>query len=181
MSRKMTAKHGSVQALLGMQRFTDHGIMTADGELVFFRVQPTNISVLSPYAILKKADDLTKLLNLQQAVEIVCCDAQQNFTPNKLYLKRRMTEETTPEIKELLAKDERFMNNVQAGMASSREFFFVLRLKKQEGNAAIAQFGKLLDQHSFYPYRLSKDELKGLIARYFGYYSEIPLPDYDGA
>ena len=40
-------KKNSVQELLGIQHFTKYGLMTEHGELAFFQIAPTNISVLS--------------------------------------------------------------------------------------------------------------------------------------
>lgn len=40
-------KKNSVQELLGIRHFTKYGLMTEHGELVFFQIAPTNISVLS--------------------------------------------------------------------------------------------------------------------------------------
>lgn len=180
MSKKQKNKANSVQTLLGMQLFTDNGVMTSEGELIFLRVQPVNISVLSPVLVEQKMNNLTKLLNLYPNVEILCCDAQQSFEENKLYLQKREREEDVPEIVELLRQEQQFLDDIQSNMATSREFIFVIRLSKTDEVATIAHFTKLLDQHGFYPTRLSKDDLKQLIARYFGYYNEIPLPDIDG-
>ena len=47
MKKTKKGKRNSVQELLGIQRFTRYGLLTDTGELVFFRVSPTNISVLS--------------------------------------------------------------------------------------------------------------------------------------
>ena len=49
MNKQKRKKRGkkSVQNLLGLQGFTTYGLKTAGGELVYFAIQPTNISVLS--------------------------------------------------------------------------------------------------------------------------------------
>ena len=49
MNKQKKKKRGkkSVQNLLGLQGFTTYGLQTAGGELVYFAIQPTNISVLS--------------------------------------------------------------------------------------------------------------------------------------
>ena len=47
MKKTKKGNRNSVQELLGIQRFTRYGLLTDLGELVFFRVAPTNISVLS--------------------------------------------------------------------------------------------------------------------------------------
>lgn len=44
---KNKRKGRSVQQLLGIQTFTKYGLLTDNGELLFYRVAPTNISVLS--------------------------------------------------------------------------------------------------------------------------------------
>jgi len=63
--KEKNRKRNSVQELLGIQHFTDYGLMTDAGELVFFRVAPTNISVLSPVNIAHKITGLTALLKLE--------------------------------------------------------------------------------------------------------------------
>ena len=40
-------KGRSVQELIGVKTFTKYGLMTQKGELLFYLVSPTNISVLS--------------------------------------------------------------------------------------------------------------------------------------
>ena len=49
MNKQKRKKRGkkSVQNLLGLYGFTTYGLKTAGGELVYFAIQPTNISVLS--------------------------------------------------------------------------------------------------------------------------------------
>ena len=49
MNKQKKKKRGkkSVQNLLGLQGFTTYGLKTTGGELVYFAIQPTNISVLS--------------------------------------------------------------------------------------------------------------------------------------
>lgn len=177
---KTKPKASSVQALLGMQRFTEYGVQTANGEIVIFRLQPINISVLSPILVEQRLDALTKLIIMLPNIEFVCCDSQQNFSDNKLHLQKRASEESCEAVKELLRKDEAFLDDIQSSMATAREFLCLLRLKKDDGLATIIDVEKKLSSHGFAPVRLNKDELKGLIARYFGYYTEIPLPDYDG-
>lgn len=40
-------KKNSVQELIGIDTFSKRGLKTRNGELVFFSISPTNISVLS--------------------------------------------------------------------------------------------------------------------------------------
>ena len=45
--RRRRRRGRSVQELIGIKSFTDYGLLTNKGEIVFFSVAPTNISVLS--------------------------------------------------------------------------------------------------------------------------------------
>ena len=57
-NRNRKGKKNSVQELLGVHHFTRYGLQTEQGELVFFRVAPTNISVLSDANIENKITNL---------------------------------------------------------------------------------------------------------------------------
>ena len=69
-------KRNSVQGLLGIQRFTNYGLLTDQGELVFFRVAPTNISVLSSVNIESKITHLRNLLSVEPDIGIICTDSE---------------------------------------------------------------------------------------------------------
>ena len=62
-NKRQKKKNGaSVQELLGIKAFTDYGIQTNRGELLFFKVRPTNISVLSQPSVETKIRQLTLVL-----------------------------------------------------------------------------------------------------------------------
>ena len=46
--KKKDAREQSTRQLMGIDDITDYGIATRMGELVFFAIKPTNISVLCP-------------------------------------------------------------------------------------------------------------------------------------
>ena len=52
--KKRKSGRRSVQELMGIRGFTKYGLETVHGELLFFRVQPINISVLSAENIRQK-------------------------------------------------------------------------------------------------------------------------------
>ena len=73
----------STQELLGVKSFSRNGIQTdGHGELVYFMITPTNISVLSRVSIGQKVHHLMQLLSAQPDIEIVCTDARENFDDN---------------------------------------------------------------------------------------------------
>ncbi len=74
MNKQKKKKRGkkSVQNLLGLQGFTAYGLKTAGGELVYFAIQPTNISVLSHANIEIKIQRLLMVLNSLPQLEVIC-------------------------------------------------------------------------------------------------------------
>ena len=92
-NKRQKKKNGaSVQELLGIKAFTEYGIQTNRGELLFFRVTPTNISVLSPSSVETKIRQLTLVLSAVPDVEISCTDSAECFDENKAYLMERAEE-----------------------------------------------------------------------------------------
>lgn len=77
----------SVQEMLGVQAFTKYGLLTNQGELLFYRVAPTNISVLSTANIDIKIRHLQMLLSAIPDLEFVCTDSCECFDENKTYLR----------------------------------------------------------------------------------------------
>ena len=100
----------SVQELLGIKRFTPYGLLTNRGELIFYQVNPINISVLSEASIELKIRNLMHVLSAIPNIEITCTDSSECFDDNKLYLTDRMNTEPNPQIRSLLKKDKEFVH-----------------------------------------------------------------------
>ena len=93
----------STQALLGVKSFSRNGIQTdGHGEIAYFLITPTNISVLSRASVAQKVRHLTQLLSTQPDIEIICTDARENFDDNKVYLSERYEDESNVKIRELI-------------------------------------------------------------------------------
>lgn len=76
-------KGRSVQELLGIKTFTKYGLATTNGELLFYLVSPTNISVLSHTNIEIKIRHLMMVLSALPDIEIICTDSSECFDDNK--------------------------------------------------------------------------------------------------
>ena len=72
-------KKESTQELLGIEAITDYGISTKQGELVFFAVAPTNLSVLPADSIDAR---INALLNIIKGYEVV--EKKTVETPDEL-------------------------------------------------------------------------------------------------
>ena len=104
--RKKRKQRGrSVQELMGIRGFTRYGLATEHGELLFFRVSPVNISVLSASNIDVKIHTLQTALTVMPDLEIICTDSCECFDANKAYLRQREREESNACVRRLLHQD----------------------------------------------------------------------------
>ena len=108
----MANKKQSTAELIGISHFSRNGLMTKRyGEVVYFIVQPTNISVLSETSIAIKINHLMQLLSEQPDIEIICSDARENFEYNKLSLARKAEKEENLKVQLLLRRDMKFLDD----------------------------------------------------------------------
>ena len=184
MKKTKKGKGNSVQELLGIQRFTRYGLLTDLGEMVFFRVAPTNISVLSHMNIEYKISHLKDLLTVEPDTEVICTDSCECFDDNREYLQRRVMEETNPKVRQLLEQDRKMLTQMQAEMANAREFFFVKRytgMKPAMVFASINDVLKRITERGFEVQHMKKADIKRMLAIYLGSSMDgDKLPDIDG-
>ena len=76
-------KRSSVQDLIDIKSFTKYGLDTNKGELLFYLVSPTNISVLSHTNVEIKIRHLMMVLSAVPDIEINCTDSSECFDDNK--------------------------------------------------------------------------------------------------
>ena len=175
----------SVQGLLGIESFTKYGLATRQGELLFYQVNPINISVLSKTSIETKIRNLMHILSTIPNIEITCTDSSECFDNNQLYLTERIGEEDNPQIRSLLRKDKEFLDSIQIEMATSRQFAFIVRCKtmKPEQVFTLAnRVEKVISDQGFEVKRMTKEDIKRFLAIYFdASYTGERMPDVDGA
>jgi len=185
MRRQKTGKKTTVQQLLGIQRFTRYGLLTDGGELVFFQVTPTNISVLSHANIEMKIRHLQGLLSMHPNLEILCTDSCECFDGNREYLRKRAREETNPKVRSLLEKDREMLTQLQSEMSNARQFFLVMRFRDMKPEMVFSEMNeaqKRMAEKGFEVQRLGRRELKRFLAIYFEASMDgDKLPDVDGA
>lgn len=174
----------TTQELLGVQTFTKYGLATKSGELLFYAVAPTNISVLSHANVEIKIRRLMTALSAIPSVEILCTDSCECFDENKAYLQARLQEEVNPQVRRLLQKDVEFLDRAQAEMSTARQFLFVLRCKDRKPEQVFQlanRTEKLLSEQGFEVRRMTKDDIKRFLAIYFGAgMNGERMPDVDG-
>ena len=167
----MAKKKNSVQALIGFEGFTRYGIKTDRTEIAFFSVEPTNISVLSQANIEIKIHSLMMTLSVIPDLEFIASDSAERFDNNKAYIRRRLLSENNSSVRKLLNADLDFLDEIQLEMSSARQFMFAIRFRREKPEQIfniLNRVDKTLSEHGFSAKRMSKAEVKRMIALYFG-------------
>jgi len=169
-----------VRELLHIKGFTDHGLDAGEGELVFFSVKPSNISVLSPESIWEKVWRLQTVLASAGEMELLCLDSRESFADNQSHLRGLLRLEENPKVRNVLENDLAHLDSIQMEMATSRQFLFVLRIQKETPDQALAHINrveKLIADQQFAVRRLQRDDLRKLLALYFHPTAEEEIAD----
>ncbi len=166
----MKKTNNSTQQLIGIKSFSRNGLVTEHGELVYFILTPTNISVLSQSSITQKIQHLMQLLCTEPDIEIVCTDARENYEVNKRFLKERIKTEENKKVGSLLQNDISFLDDIQMQMSTSREFMFVLRLRKESYEQLFGRINrvlKIINEQGFECHQATEEKVKQMLSRYF--------------
>ena len=152
----MKKSKNSVQGLIGLERFTKYGVKTDKAEIAFSSVEPTNISVLSA----------------------------ANIDVKIHHLRKRLEKEQNEAVRKLLQADYDFLDEIQLEMSSARQFVFALRFKREKDEQifnTINRVDKAISEHGFAARRMSKSDIKRMLALYFGTsISGEEIPDIEG-
>lgn len=183
--RKQEAREkASTRQLIGIEDITGHSLVTPHGELVFFMVKPTNISVLSDSSIGARIYALMNVLKGISDIEMLCLNSRENFEGNKSYLKARMDAEQNPVIRKLLAQDMTALDRMQVQMATAREFLIIIRLrgeKEKDVGPYLSRIEKSLKDQGFTSRRAGEADTKRLLGVYYEQNVTTEMyEDYDG-
>jgi len=174
----------STRQFTGIETIGDN-LRTGRGELVYFKVSPANVSVLSPESMEVKIRQLMTVLASIPEIELCCYDSAENFNANKQYLKRRIEEETEPAVRELLSKDLAHLDEIQVQTSTQRDFVFIVRFRKETPEQifnAANRIEKVIKSQGFEVRRLNKADIKKLLTIYFERnVTSEELPDIDGS
>ena len=160
-------KKKSTKQLVGIESMTGSSVQTADGELSFYFVQPTNLNVLPEPGVRGRVTALLSVLKGMAEVEMLALDSKESFQDNRLFYRQRMEQENNPAIRALLTQDRRHLDDVQTMMASSRQFCFVLRRRKTDGTINFTTVEQQLRDSGFTVQRAEGQALLELLAIYF--------------
>lgn len=177
-------KGRSTQELMGIKSFTKYGLVTSKGELLYYLVSPTNISVLSHTNIEIKIRHLMMVLSAIPDIEITCTDSCECFDDNKSYLQLRLSEEQNPKVRKILKKDIEMLDHVQTEMATARQFLFIMRckgMKPEQIFNTVNRTEKVISEQGFEVQRMKKSDCKRFLAICFeASMNGDQMPDTDG-
>ena len=180
----MTKNKNSVQGLIGFERFSRFGVKTDKAEIAFFSVEPTNISVLSAANIDVKIHHLMMLLSTIPDLEILALDSCECFDTNKVYVNKRLQTEQNEAVIKLLQADYDFLDEIQVEMSTARQFMFAIRFRREKNEqifSTLNRVDKAISEHGFAARRMTKPEIKRMLALYFGTsISGDDIPDIEG-
>lgn len=174
MSRKKkqeARQQASTRQLIGVKEVTDYSLATyGQGELVYFIVKPSNISVLSEASVSARIYALMTVLKGIAEIEMLCLNSRENFEDNKRFLRSRMEQEDNPVVRRLLEKDLTFLDRIQVQMATAREFLILVRLKEEKESEVfpyLSRIEKSLKEQGFSVKRAEKEDIKRILVVYF--------------
>lgn len=170
-AKKEAEKRLSTRQFIGAKEITDYSLVTyGQGELVYFIVKPTNISVLSESSVGARIYALMTVLKGVAEIEMLCLNSRESFEDNKRFLKSQMEQEENPVIRRLLEQDQTYLDRIQVQMATAREFLIMLRLKDEKESDIfpyLSRIEKSLKEQSFSVKRADKEDIKRILAVYY--------------
>ena len=170
-AKKEAEKRLSTRQFICAKEITDYSLVTyGQGELVYFIVKPTNISVLSESSVGARIYALMTVLKGVAEIEMLCLNSRESFEDNKRFLKSQMEQEENPVIRRLLEQDQTHLDRIQVQMATAREFLIMLRLKDEKESDIfpyLSRIEKSLKEQSFSVKRADKEDIKRILAVYY--------------
>lgn len=160
----------STRQLMGIEEIKDYGIATKMGDLVFFAVKPTNISVLSDSGINARIYALLNVVQGQTELEMLALNSKESFERNKNFYHERQNCEELPAIRKLLEQDSGHLDRIQVTMASSREFYLIVRLKNENESEILPYLSRVeqnINDNGFTTRRANAQEIKRMLGVYF--------------
>lgn len=168
--KKRRSKDQSTTELMGIDGITEYSICTKLGDLVFFIIKPTNISVLPDASVSSRIYALLNVVKGQTDVEMLAMNSTESFESNKNYYRSRLESEELPAIRKLLEQDSTHLDRIQVLMASAREFYIMIRLRNEKESEIfpyLARIEKNIKDNGFITRRANEQDIKRMLGVYF--------------
>ena len=171
MKRKQKKKRNSTRELINTKTISDYSLkLFNNDEIIFFVIQPQNLSVMSKESIASKIFSLTNVIKGLSDLELICLNSRDNFENNKMFLRKRIDEEKDETIVKLLKQDLYHLDKIQTQTATARLFLLVVRIKPNdqiEVQSLVNRIEKLIKLQNLTVARADKEMIKNMLAVYF--------------
>ena len=160
----------STRQLMGIEEIKNYCIATRMGNLVFFIIKPTNISVLPDSSISARIYALLNVVKGQAEIEMLALNSKESFERNKDFYRERLNQEELPAVRRLLEQDSKHLDRIQVLMASSREFYIIIRLRGEQESDVFSYLSRIeqnINDNGFTTRRATEQDLKKMLGVYF--------------
>lgn len=169
--KRLSRAQKAIRRLAELKSLTGYGVETfGHGEIAFFSVKPSNLSVLSQESTRAQINALMNVLKGIADITMLCLSSRENYAENKEYLRRRIQEEENERIQAQLQQDICLLDAEQTSMASAREFFLVLHLRgenKLEIPPYLSHVEQVIKEQGFTVRRAEPEDIMRILAMYF--------------
>ena len=166
---KAARQQQDTRQLIGIREITENGLLTDHGELVFFSIEPTNLSVHSPESVGSRIYALMIVLKGMAEIEMLALNSKESFEDNKRHYRQLREQEQLPVISRLLELDTVGLDRLQVQMATAREFFVIVRLRREKDSDVqpfLSRIQKNLEDQGFKTRLASAEERKRMLGVY---------------
>ena len=172
---KKAKKKKNTLAFLGIKNIADNYIEIESGDfLIFYKIQPINISAMPAPKIKQYIDSFGMVLSLTKyELELISFPSYENYDDvietYKTRIEQYRRENPSDRRIDLLEEDIRSLNEINATRSGAKEFFILLRLnigKRRELDVAVAETRKLISDANLNPDIVVGENLKGIIQIY---------------
>lgn len=168
---KRKKNKNSTRELINAKTITDYSLKLFNGEeIVFFVIQPQNLSVMSNESIGAKIFALTNVVKGLADIEMICLNSRDNFEKNKIFLRKRIEDEEDEAIIRLLENDLYHLDKIQTQTATARLFLLAVRIKPSdqiEIHQLVHRIEKLIKLQNLTVTRADKEMIKNMLGVYF--------------
>ncbi len=170
-TKVLPVREQEFKTLFGIKGFRRDFVETGAGVIAFFRIMPNNLTVLPEGVIEYQIEQMKQLLQNEDDLSVFCTDGSEIGEENMRFLRKRIMEETRPEIRELLEKDLSAFENRHRQKTSSKQFFVLLTMESDWTDERLylraAEIGKKLHEHGFANSMLEQSGVRHLLGIYF--------------
>lgn len=161
----------NTKRVMNVKELTPFALVSYDKNVhYYFQFNPYNLAVLSDEVVMTRIFNLLNVLKSITDIEILALNKKEDFEQNKLYLKKRIEDEETVAVKELLKNDLLMLDQIQTEMAASRHFLLSVSIKKEK-NIEVASYlnriEKIFSNNGFEIQRCNQEDLMTILAVYF--------------